>query len=810
MFPSLPLKKRKLEAWKVGNFLPSFLIPSIGSVNIMSTQNQPTPQQSALSGATILAIISVVLAAVWIAFAYYAGNSSNGSRTMLLHPIVPILLIVLLTRIYRWVDIRSVVILEIAMISLWLFTRLLDVLMPFILGFCFAYIFRFLWNALPFKNQYQRGIATVLIVFVCGGMLFYTGRQVGRQASQMADGLLKFYHEIVLPYAVGETFKAVAISVHPLSPEEVSTENNEDLLSTETFYLGTNHGIYEMRPDAKGKLSSIGITNGALLGKSIQALTADKNIIYAGTQSGLYRYYKTPPTDENDESPTQVWHKVENTPFDTLSIRAVNVPHWNDAQIYVGTQKGLYASNDAGETWNSVAPTLYSERSIVSIVSTTDANGDRVTYVASKGQIDVETPLEQEETEATAVETDAVPSAESEPTDTIPIVENTEAKTDSQQINASSITTTVHWYHWYLGGSSRGWKKLSSIEQEVYALAGRDEMAGDTNATSQASNIELYASTSDGLYELNRLRDPQKMERTPVVSGTAATLLLASASSGVYVGNNTTIWHRAPSTTRWQTFTTYKKGISHAYEDQPIVKQIKSDLTERLPTIAQASGEAVKEGFQFASSIAFGFGGFLVTVLLALIVFVYANQSFDDYFKSFLTLMPEAHRDTAKAYLREIDKNLQEFLKGLVTVITIVSIISSVAYSLIGVPFALVIGILAGICNAIPTFGPFIGGAFAFVAMLMGLAAGDFEMVDFLFRCAFVLGAILGIQALDNSLISPKIMSDAIDVDPLLIMFAVIVGAAVLGFWGVLLAIPAIVVIKSVVAVSDGRATLEK
>ena len=284
--------------------------------------------------------------------------------------------------------------------------------------------------------------------------------------------------------------------------------------------------------------------------------------------------------------------------------------------------------------------------------------------------------------------------------------------------------------------------------------------------------------------------------------------LLTAAPSGIYIGNGTTIWHRTTPTAKWEAFATYEEGISHAYRDQPIVQEIKSYLTERIPTIAQTSGEAVREGLQFAGSIAFGFGGFLATASLALIVFVYANQSFDNYFRGFLTLVPELHRDTAKAYLREIDKNLQEFLKGMVTVIAIVSIISSIAYSIIGVPFALVIGLLAGICNAIPTFGPFIGGGFAFIAMLMGLAAGDFGNIDFLVRCAFVLGAILGIQALDNSLISPKIMSDAVDVDPLLIMFAVIVGAAVLGFWGVLLAIPTIVVIKSVIAVSatNGRA----
>ena len=773
----------------------------------MNTQNEPNPQKPALSGATILAIISVVLAAVWIAFAYYRGNSPNGSRTMLLHPVVPILIIVLLTRIYRWIDIRSIVILEIVMISVWVFIRLLGVMMPFILGFGFAYVFRFLWNALPFKKQYQRGIATTVIVLVCGCVLFYTGKQVSRQASQMGVGLLKFYHETVLPHAIGETFTAVTISVNPRVDEDDGAESNEEDSPVETFYLGTNHGIYEMRSDTEGKLAPIGITNGALLGKPIQTLTASKNIIYAATQSGLYRYYKTPPADENDASPIQVWHKVEDTPFDTLSVQAVNVPHWNDTQIYVGTQKGLYASNNSGETWNSVAPNIYSDRSVVSIISTTDTNGDSVTYVASTRQIDAEIPLEQKEIETTAAEIDAVPSEQSEQTDTTPIAEKTETETALQQTHTSPITTTVHWH---LEGSSLGWEELSSITQVVYALAGGDETTGDTNGTSQASNIELYANTPDGLYEWNRLHDWRKTEGTPVISGTPATPLLASAPSGVYVGNNTAIWHRTASSARWRSFTTYKEGISHAYEDQPIVEQAKSYLTERIPTIAQTGGEAVKEGIQFASSIAFGFGGLVATVALALIVFVYANQSFDNYFRSFLMLVPETHRDAAKAYLREIDKNLQEFLKGLVTVIAIVSIISSIAYSIIGVPFALVIGILAGICNAIPTFGPFIGGAFAFVAMLMGLAAGDFGTIDFLIRCAFVLGAILGIQAIDNSLISPKIMSDAIDVDPLLIMFAVIVGAAVLGFWGVLLAIPTIVVIKSVIAVSDNRTTLGK
>ena len=737
-------------------------------------KNEPNPQQPALSVTAILSIISVVLAAGWIAFAYYKG-SANSSRILLLHPVVPILMIVLLIRVYRWIDLKSIIILEILMIAVWIFIRLLGVLTPFILGFGFAYIFRFLWNALPFKARYQRGIATVLIVLVCGGLLFYTGKQVSKQASQMGSGLLKFYHETILPYVVGETFEAVAISVN--LPVEGKTEGeNEQATSVETFYIGTNHGVYEIRQGAERVLDRIGITNGALLGKPIQALAATGNVIYAGTRSGLYRYYKALPTDvpeaiNGDAASPQnvtpkIWHKVEETPFDTISVQATSIPIWDDTQIYVGTEKGLYNSPDSGNTWREVDPEIYDERSIISIISVVDINGDSVTYVASTAAID--TP----------------PSEQTVPPPTV---------------------TTVHWY---LEGSSLEWNPLPSTAHPVHALTGGTWIGKESGLQpppTRVFDIELYAGTSDGLYGWHRLGN--QWEKIEVTEAMTPISVLATVPSGVYAGNDNVLRHRTTPTAKWKSFTTRNQGITYTYRDQPIVQQVKAYLTERIPTIAQTGGQAVREGFQFAGSIAFGFGGFLATVSLAFIVFVYASQSFDNYFRSFIMLVPERHRETVKIYLREIDRNLQQFLKGQVAVIAMVSVISCIAYSIIGVPFALVIGLLAGICNAIPTFGPFIGGGFAYVAMLMGLAAGDFGIVDFLIRSAFVLGAILGIQMLDNSLISPKIMSTAVNVDPLLIMFAVIVGASVLGFWGVLLAIPIIVVVKSVIAVSQSVAT---
>ena len=724
----------------------------------MSTQNEATPQQTSLNGATILAIMSVALAAGWIAFAYYKSGSAeaDGNGMLLLHPIVPILLTVLLIKVYRWVDIKFIVNLEIAMMVLWVFIRLLGVLMPFILGFGFAYLFRFLMNVLPFPKQYQRVIATLVIILACIGLFFYTGKQISNQAKQMTAGLQKFYYKTIQPYVFGEKLKAIAISVEG---------------ETETLYR--TQGLYLLKGN-EPLVSKTSIPTNQLTDRPIQAIAVGENYIYAGTQSGLYRRDKN-----SDDGP---WKKVENTSLEDRSVQAINIPSWDRTHIYVGTSEGLFKSEDSAANWSELEPTIFGELSIISVISIEGRNREiapmdensKYIYVASRPASD------------------------------------------------QNAQTTGAIVYRHLQNSARDWEQLSmSNLPYLHTLVSGDRKPA-----------ELYAGTMKGIYHCNTLPEWQETENTekhatPTLewqqtAGTEALStpisLLITTPSGVYAGNEKQLWYRPTDASvpeanaadetepdeqnvnAWKNyFRIEADGILDTYKDNTIVMQAKSYLTEKIPTLAQKTGPI----FNFAGSLASQLGGFLATVFLGLIVFVYASQSFENYFRSFTDLVPEKHRESVKAYLREIDKNMQQFLKGQATVIAIVSVISCAAYGLIGVPFALLIGLLAGFCNAIPTFGPFIGGGFAFFAMLMGLAAGDFSISEFLIRCAFVLGAIFGIQAIDNSLISPKVMSSAVDVDPLLIMFAVIVGAAILGFWGVLLAIPIIVVIKSVIAISQ-------
>ena len=761
----------------------------------MSTQqNETRTQHPGITGETVLAIISVALSALWIAFAYYkgVGPHADGSRIMLLHPLVALALIGLLIRIYKWIGIKFVVQLEIIMISLWLFVRMLGVLMPFIMGFGFAYLFRFLWQALPFKKYYQRAIVTVLVILISSAALVLTGLSVRKQIVDMTKELQIFYHETLLPLVIGEEFIALEI--------EADGE-------TETRYLATNHGIYILQEkedkkdkeertngelvDKKWSIVKKGIINGELVGKKVLSIAVNNDFIYAGTTNGLYRCPKGIVQDKKDEKDEKdkkliwqkiknvfgffkgdadknqqneklIWQKLTNVPFKNSPIQTVETPVWNQKLIYVGTDRALYESSNSGISWGKIDIDKAGNRSINSIVSIERFENNRKklnVYVAS-----------------------------------------TLSKTD-EKTKENIHTTEVHQYQ---VDTPDEWNNLEYIN-----LNGESAPRIHALAPTRREDVEIYAGTEKGMWEKEKhasgdwRKEIENSKRLP-----QAIILLNLGPSGLYAGSDEIIRHQPrDNTNTWNVFLNKAQGILR-FRNEPFIKQFESYLTEKIPGLTAEGGTFLKWLSGLAGSIAFQFGGFIATVFLAFIVFVYANQGLDKYFLGIINLIPEKHRQTTKAYLTEIDRNMHQFLRGQFTVILIVSIISCIIYRLVGVPFALLIGILAGLCNAIPTFGPFIGGGFALIAMLIGFAAGDFgNTFDFLIRCVFVLGAILGIQTIDNSLISPKVMSNAVDVDPLLIMFSVIVGASILGFWGVLLAIPIIVVIKSVISVSQTTAS---
>jgi predicted PurR-regulated permease PerM len=241
----------------------------------------------------------------------------------------------------------------------------------------------------------------------------------------------------------------------------------------------------------------------------------------------------------------------------------------------------------------------------------------------------------------------------------------------------------------------------------------------------------------------------------------------------------------------WQTF----------IEDN--IERISVYLQDKIPGVFKRASELLGELLLGLSSGLMGTVGQVSSMFFILIIFVYAVGPFHSHMESLKRLLPEKHRETVVRYASEIDVNMRGFLKGQLTVIIILSGISVIVYSILRVPFALMVGLLAGLCNAIPNVGPIIGGSIAVLACLMGLVAGNIGLSWFLIQLLLVIGAAFGIQIFDNSLISPRIMSRALEVHPLVVIFAVLLAASLIGVWGAVLAIPGIVIFKAVVKVSS-------
>jgi predicted PurR-regulated permease PerM len=112
---------------------------------------------------------------------------------------------------------------------------------------------------------------------------------------------------------------------------------------------------------------------------------------------------------------------------------------------------------------------------------------------------------------------------------------------------------------------------------------------------------------------------------------------------------------------------------------------------------------------------------------------------------------------------------------------------SCLVFLIIGLPFWLPIGLLAGFFNIIPLIGPFVGGG---VAVVVGGIEGGPSLAV---KSAL---AMLVVQQIDNHFISPKVMGWAVRLHPVAVMIALLLGASLGGIWGMLLAVPMMGVAK--------------
>ncbi|MCA1009773.1 AI-2E family transporter [Halobacillus halophilus] len=168
---------------------------------------------------------------------------------------------------------------------------------------------------------------------------------------------------------------------------------------------------------------------------------------------------------------------------------------------------------------------------------------------------------------------------------------------------------------------------------------------------------------------------------------------------------------------------------------------------------------------------------------------------------SLMTLLPVSWHDEASRLTRELSHSLGGYIRGQLLISLFVGALAWLGFWLVGLPYPLILGIIAGITNIIPYFGPLLGAVpVLVVAVTISVKTLIFSVL-----------VVLVIQVLEGNLLSPYIMGRSIHIHPLVIIFALLAGGELAGIPGLILAVPVLTCLKVIVSeVHKGRIHIDR
>lgn len=202
----------------------------------------------------------------------------------------------------------------------------------------------------------------------------------------------------------------------------------------------------------------------------------------------------------------------------------------------------------------------------------------------------------------------------------------------------------------------------------------------------------------------------------------------------------------------------------------------------QIPNLSQYTERALSISLSIFSN--------LFSIITFLLLSVYISLDLEKIKRFFHRLVPEGHRSVYDKILHEFEIGIGMWVKGQLILMLVIGSLSTLVLYLIGNPYYLPLGILAGILEVVPIVGPLISTLFAVLISysLNGQTAG-----------LITLGTFYGIQVLENNLIVPKVMEKVSGFSPILILLAFLVFTNFLGLVGAILAIPILMFVNILV-----------
>ncbi|MDT2755327.1 AI-2E family transporter [Enterococcus pseudoavium] len=223
----------------------------------------------------------------------------------------------------------------------------------------------------------------------------------------------------------------------------------------------------------------------------------------------------------------------------------------------------------------------------------------------------------------------------------------------------------------------------------------------------------------------------------------------------------------------------------------PLFKEL--DVDKYISNLDVSAGSILQRSLTGVTNGLGSIIGKITTVVLLLVtvpfILFYMLKDGEKLVPNIERLFPEKQRENIKGLLQQLNKTLSDYISGQAIECLFVGTFTFLGYLLIGVDYAFLFGVIAGLTNLIPYLGPYLGLAPALV----------YTFFDSPTRALLCILIVLIVQQVDGNVIYPNVIGKSLNIHPLTIILILLVAGNLAGILGVFLGVPVYAILRTVI-----------
>lgn len=238
-----------------------------------------------------------------------------------------------------------------------------------------------------------------------------------------------------------------------------------------------------------------------------------------------------------------------------------------------------------------------------------------------------------------------------------------------------------------------------------------------------------------------------------------------------------------------------QETMSH-YRDryfEALPAPVKDQVTRSVGEIGSLASQLIQGGLRYVGAFSQAVIWVLGAMVLVPLIGFYLLKDGESMLDFAVGFAPEGQRGRTRRILLQVHHAMENFLKGQVVLCLIIGCVTTLAMAFVLPQYCIALGLVAGVTEAIPVLGPFLGAIPAVIIAFALPGKGSLGLA------ALVILVYLGIQQLENVFLVPRVMGESLGLHPLSLILGMIVFGNVFGFWGVVLAAPLVATVKILV-----------